>query len=166
MGIVVVPYDERWPEMFELEAARLRVVLGDEVVAIHHIGSTAVPGMIAKPIIDVLVEAENLGRIDGFDDCMEQNGYVPMGEFGIKGRRFFIRSEVEKRIAHVHVFEAGDPHVARHTDFRDYIISSPGDARVYARLKTELTMRYPDDRDAYTKGKEEFIRTATRRSNA
>lgn len=77
--------------MFRVEADRIVAVLDQEVVAIHHIGSTAIPGISAKPIIDMLVEVQDIEKIDDFNEKMIKRGYRPQGEFGVAGRRFFIK---------------------------------------------------------------------------
>ena len=87
--IVVVDYRPEWAEAFEREAARIANVLGENMVAIHHIGSTSVPGLCAKPIIDIMPVVRDIGAVDECNEGFIALGYTPMGEFGIPGRRYF-----------------------------------------------------------------------------
>ena len=91
--IEVVPYNARWPILFEEEADSIASIFGHEVVAIQHIGSTAIPNLRARSIIDILVEIHNIEKIDDFNEKLRQLGYLPKGEFGIAGRRFIIRGD-------------------------------------------------------------------------
>lgn len=164
--IQVVPYDSRWPERFAREADRLRAIFGAQVVAIHHIGSTAIPNVSAKPIIDVLVEVVSIEAIDAFNQEMIERGYLPKGEFGIPGRRFFIKGTEERRFHHVHVFQAGDPEMERHLAFRDYMIAHPDEAEAYTVLKRELAREFPHDAEGYMAGKNDFVVEVERKALA
>jgi GrpB-like predicted nucleotidyltransferase (UPF0157 family) len=164
--ITVVPYDPHWPDLFRAEANELAEILGEEMVAIHHIGSTAIPGIHAKPIIDILVEVEDIERIDAFNQQMTKRGYLPKGEFGIRGRRFFMKGTEENRTHHVHVFQTGDPEFERHLAFRDYLRAHPEEAQAYSRLKQELARRFPHDIDSYMAGKNDWIKETERKAKA
>ena len=154
----VVPHDPAWGEAFEAEAAALRSALGDEALAVHHIGSTSVPNLRAKPTIDVLVEAREIGNLDGLEAEMAGKGYEVWGEYGISGRRFFTRDRGPDRLCNVHAFEAGTPEVERHLAFRDYLREYPQTARAYGDLKGNLAERFPADMEAYMDGKDAFIK--------
>jgi len=156
--IEVVPYDPDWPNLFRVEADRIVAVLGHEVVAIHHIGSTAIPGISAKPIIDMLVEVQDIKKIDDFNEEMIKRGYRPQGEFGIPGRRFFIKGGDATRTHHIHTFQTGHPGIEQHLNFRDYMIAHPEEAQAYSRLKEELARRFPHDIEGYMAGKDGFIK--------
>ena len=162
--IEVVPYNPRWRVLFEGVASELIEVFGEEVVAIHHVGSTAIPNISAKPIIDVLVEVWCIERIDEFDPKMAERGYLPKGEFGIRGRRFFIKGDEEQRTHHIHVFQTGNPEVERHIAFRDHMIAHPEEAEAYSRLKEKLARRFPHDIEGYMAGKDEFIKKIERKA--
>jgi len=164
--VQVVPPNPRWAALFQAEAAIITQALGQEVVAIHHIGSTAIPGISAKPIIDILVDVRDILRIDACNPAMLRLGYEPKGEYGIPGRRFFIKGGDEQRSHHVHVFQCGNPEIQRHLDFRDYLIAHPETAQEYSQLKQELARRFPTDIDAYMAGKDAFIREIDRRACA
>jgi len=164
--IVVVPHDPQWSKLFEDAVEELTAILGWEILAVHHIGSTAIHGILAKPIIDVLVEVQAIERIDGFNDVMVERGYIPKGAFGIAGRRFFIKGTETHRTHHVHMFERGEPRVDRHLRFRDYLRAHPDEAEAYGRLKEGLARRFPHDIDGYMAGKDEFIKEIERKAEA
>jgi GrpB-like predicted nucleotidyltransferase (UPF0157 family) len=156
--IVVVPYDLRWPEMYRAEAAQLTAIFGPELISIHHIGSTSIPGLSAKPIIDLMPLVRDIEMVARFDSAMIQLGYQPMGENGIPGRRYFVKGGDLNRTHHVHTYESGNPEVARHLDFRDYLIAHPEEAQEYASIKQQLARQFPHDIDSYMAGKDAFIK--------
>ena len=157
-----MPHDPTWKEMFEAEAAAVRSALGDEALAVHHIGSTSVPGLAAKPTIDVLVEVREIRTLDGLEGAMAEKGYEARGEYGIPGRRFFTRERGSRRICNVHAFEAGTAEVERHLAFRDHLIQNPQTARAYGDLKKDLAEKFPTDMEAYMRGKDAFVKEAER----
>jgi GrpB-like predicted nucleotidyltransferase (UPF0157 family) len=155
----VVPHNPRWREASEVESKRVTDVLGENVVAIHHIGSTAIPGIYAKPIIDLLVEVKDIIKVDEQSSAMASLGYEVMGEFGIPGRRYFRKnSEDGVRTHHIHTFKVGSEQVKRHLAFRDYMIAHPEDAQRYSELKRGLAREYPTNIDRYMDGKDAFIK--------
>jgi GrpB-like predicted nucleotidyltransferase (UPF0157 family) len=157
--VVVVPYDPTWPGEFEAESKRILRALGDNVVSVHHMGSTAVPGLFAKPIIDVLLEVHDIVCLDGQTGAMEDLGYEAMGEFGIPGRRYFRKCDRSGvRTHHVHAFQVGSAEIERHLAFRDYMVAHPAEAQAYGALKRELARAHPDDRQAYMDGKDAFVK--------
>ncbi|HEU4882801.1 MAG TPA: GrpB family protein [Longimicrobium sp.] len=163
--VEVVPHDPRWRDAFEVESKHITAALGENVVAIHHIGSTAIPDIHAKPIIDLLVEVRDIAAVDGRGAAMEALGYQVMGEYGIPGRRYFRKDDQDGiRTHHVHVFRAGSGEVARHLAFRDYMIVHPADARRYSELKQRLAAEHPTSADAYMDGKDGFIQQVDRRA--
>ena len=162
--VEVVPYDPNWAESFQAEADEIRRILGQEVVAVHHIGSTAIPNLSAKPIVDLLVEVRDIEKIDAFNGKMSQLGYLPKGENGIPGRRFFIKGNEENRTHHIHFYRSGHPEVERHLDFRDYMIAHPYEAYAYSQLKIMLAQEFPTDIDGYNTGKTQFIKEVDRKA--
>ena len=115
-----VPYDPLWRKAFEAEAKNVGSVLGENVVAIHHIGSTAIPNIYAKPVIDLLVEVKDITEVDGRSLAIEALDYEVMGEFGISGRRYFRKDKEEGIRTHqIHAFETGSAEIERHIAFRD-----------------------------------------------
>jgi GrpB-like predicted nucleotidyltransferase (UPF0157 family) len=155
--VEVVPYDESWAVLYQDEAEVVHTALGEVVLEIHHIGSTAIPGMWAKPVIDILVVVSDIGEVDGRNSHMKAAGYEAKGEFGIKNRRFFTKGG-DKRSHHVHVFQKGSPEIGRHLDFRDFIIAHPERAARYAELKRSLADKFRTDIDAYCDGKDSFLK--------
>jgi GrpB-like predicted nucleotidyltransferase (UPF0157 family)/GNAT superfamily N-acetyltransferase len=160
--VEVVGYNPDWPVQFEGEAARLRSVFDAELVALHPIGSTAVPGLAAKPVIDILVEVRDIQRVDGLNPAMEALGYTARGEMDIPGRRFFSRQMGEERTHHVHVFQSGSAHIERHLAFRDFLRTHPAAARRYGELKLALAERFPADIVGYMEGKDAFVKQTER----
>lgn len=157
--VEVVPHNPKWRDAFEVESKYIADVLGENCVAIHHIGSTAIPGISAKPIIDILVEVQDITKVDEQNSVMKSLGYEVMGEYGIPCRRFFRKdSKEDVRTHHIHIFEIGSPQIARHLAFRDYMIAHPEDAQKYSELKRDLAEKYPHNIDEYMDGKDSFIK--------
>ena len=163
--VEVVPHDPRWRDAFEAEAKHVAAALGENVVAVHHVGSTAIPDIHAKPIVDLLVEVGDIAEVDGRSAAMESIGYEVMGEYGIPGRRYFRKDNREcTRTHHVHAFEAGSEEAERHLAFRDYMIAHPAEAQRYSDLKRRLAEEHPQSMDGYMDGKDDFIKEIDRRA--
>lgn len=157
--VEVVPHNPTWKAAFEEASQQIAKTLGDNAVVIHHIGSTSIPGIYAKPIIDLLAEVTTIAQIDAKSDAMRQIGYEAMGEYGIPGRRYFCKHDSDGiRTHHVHMFGLGSPQIERHLAFRDYLIAHPEDAQTYSTLKRQLAETYPTDIEAYMDGKDGFIK--------
>jgi GrpB-like predicted nucleotidyltransferase (UPF0157 family) len=157
--IRVVPHDASWARSFDTEARRIADAVGDVVVRLHHIGSTAITGIRAKPIIDILMEVSELSELDRRTSQLEALGYEAMGEFGSPGRRYFRREDQAGTRTHqVHAFLAGSDGVDRHLAFRDYMIAYPQVAQLYGELKQRLAEQFPNDIHAYMDGKDSFIK--------
>jgi len=157
-NVLIVPYNEEWPKMYKEEINRILPVLKNEIISMHHIGSTSIPGMWAKPIIDILLEVNEITRLDEREEAMVNLGYEPRGELGIPGRRYFSREEPEDiRTHHIHAFQSGNPGIERHLAFRDYMIANPEAALQYINLKRKLARQYPMDIASYVEGKESFV---------
>jgi GrpB-like predicted nucleotidyltransferase (UPF0157 family) len=152
----VVDYDPRWPAAAAAEIERLKHALSDVLIRAHHIGSTAVPGLAAKPVIDLLLEVASLSQLDALDDAMRMLGYEPRGEFGIVGRRYYPKGG-DRRTHHVHAFRIEDPHVAEHLTFRDYLRVRPQVAAEYGRVKREAAASHRHDSEGYVSQKAEFV---------
>ena len=156
-NIVVVPYNPGWPDKFQREAKKLAAIFGPELIAIHHVGSTAIPGIMAKPIIDIMPIVQHIERVDALNPALIKLGYEPRGENGISGRRYFAKGGDLNRTHHIHAYQADNPEVTRHLDFRDYLIAHPRLAQQYAQLKVELAKQFPHDIFGYMAGKDAFI---------
>lgn len=163
--VEVVPHNPQWREAFAAEATQVAAALDDIVVAIHHIGSTAIPDIYAKPVVDLLVEVRDVTEVDGRSSAMESLGYEVMGEYGIAGRRYFRKDNPQGTRTHnLHAFAAGAAEVERHLAFRDYMIAHPADAQRYSELKRRLAEEHPQSMDGYMDGKDGFIKEMDRRA--
>lgn len=157
--IVLVAHDPGWAEEFARESTVVALGFGDLLVELHHIGSTAIPGIEAKPVIDMLAVVTDIGLVDVRSPRLEELGYEAMGEFGIPGRRYFRKNSPSSVRTHqIHSLEVGSPEIERHLAFRDFLRAHPEHAKKYAAVKREMGERYPHDMAAYTDGKSEFIR--------
>lgn len=164
MHVRVEPYNPDWPAAFQREAARLRPVFGKNLVALHHIGSTAVPGLAAKPILDIMPVVWELEQVDERTRQFERLGYECLGEFGIPGRRYFRKGGAD-RTHQIHVFAASDgDNIRRHLAVRDYLRSHPAEASAYGALKRELAARFPEDIEGYCDGKDAFVKALEQRA--
>ncbi len=166
--VQIVDYDPRWPAMFEDEKSRIMDAVGEWLVDVQHVGSTSVPGLAAKPIIDMMPTLRDLGDARHCIAPLEALGYeyVPQFETILPERRYFRRGEVQIYSHHVHMVQADTAFWRRHIEFRDYLREHPEAAREYAALKRELAERYRTDRVAYTDAKTEFIRGIEARAAA
>ena len=153
----VVRYDPSWPELYIAEAARLSTVLSRHGVRamLEHTGSTAVPGLVAKPVLDILAGRNIEDSRDAVIEAIEAAGYQYRGEQGIPGRDFFRRGN--PRQYHIHLTHVGSEFWIDHLAFRDYLRVNPEAAERYAVLKLELAAAHPHDREAYIEGKTDFV---------
>ncbi len=160
--VVLVPYDRAWPRRFAEERDVIARALGDHAVAIEHIGSTAVPGLLAKPILDILVGIRRLSEAPACIAALEPLGYEyrPDAEAEIPERRYFDKGPPAARTHHLHMVEFGSPFWMRHLLFRNFLRLHPERAAAYAALKAELAAKYTADRIAYTEAKAPFIEAA------
>jgi GrpB-like predicted nucleotidyltransferase (UPF0157 family) len=165
--VLVVPHNVGWQEAFEHEAAQIAKALGEIIFSIHHVGSTAIPDIYAKPILDLLIEVTDVAKVDAQTAQMVVLGYEALGEYGLPGRRYFRKTtEAGLRTHHIHMFAAGTAEVERHLAFRDYLIANPAIAQRYSQLKQQLAAQHPTDIEAYMDGKDPFIRTVEQQALA
>ena len=157
MIIKVVKYNPDWVRQFELESSQLKKMLGDELVHIHHIGSTAVPGLQAKPVIDIILEVRAIQNLDNRKIQFEALGYEVMGEYGIPGRRYF-RKGGDHRTHHIHAFQVDDSNILRHLAFRDYLIEHDEIAKEYGALKVLIAKRCNNNNEQYCDEKDAFVK--------
>lgn len=158
--VTVVPYQDHWPQAFACAQVALLKVLGSTALALHHIGSTAVPGLAAKPILDLLLEVTDLAALDNQTAVLAALGYVGKGENGIAGRRYFYKNtppESNQRSHHLHVFVRAAPQVRQHLALRDYLRQNPAAVAEYSALKQALARQFPNDTQSYQAGKDHFI---------
>ena len=165
--IVVVPYDEAWPSLYEEERARIERAIGPWVKEIEHVGSTAVSGLAAKPIIDIMVGVKSLEDSPILVEHLVGIGYeyVPEFEQVLPLRRYFRKMREGRRTHQIHLVERTNAEWwDRHLLFRDYLRAYPEVAEEYARLKYELSERFGEDREAYTDAKTGFISEVVHRA--
>ncbi|MBC7894180.1 MAG: GrpB family protein [Cytophagaceae bacterium] len=163
--IVLAEHDPAWTSAFSIEAASVAATLGDALLALHHVGSTAIVGIRAKPVIDMLAVVTDVSRLDAMPNVLAGLGYEAKGEFGIPGRRYFRKdSEAGVRTHQIHAFGEGSREIQRHVDFRDYLRAHPVDARAYEALKLDLAVQCNGDMELYGDGKTMFIRDIERRA--
>ncbi len=159
--ISISNYDPRWPLLYEEEKALILGAIGDKIVAIEHVGSTAVPGLGAKPVIDIMVAVEKLADVEDFVTPLAAIGYKPEKEVTIPDRRFFNKGPQERH-RHLHISEMNSEFWKRHIVFRDYLRAHPETVREYYDLKRRLAVKFEDDREAYTDAKSAFIEEVIR----
>jgi GrpB-like predicted nucleotidyltransferase (UPF0157 family) len=167
MTVIVVPYDPAWRDAFRCEAEAIMSALGSTALEVQHIGSTAIYGITAKPIIDMLLVVRDLAELDGKTAALEAMRYEAKGEFGILGRRYFRKADARgNRTHHLHSFRHGDPEGERHTAFRDYMNAHPDCASAYGQLKLTLAAQHANNSEAYVDGKDAFVKEHERKALA
>lgn len=164
--VIVVPHNPQWSREYLEEATKLAILFVEELLGIYHIGSTAIPMIQAKPIIDILLEVRDLARIELYYPQMAESGYEALGEFGLPGRRFFTRGGNLHRTHNIHIFQTGDPEIERCLNFRDYLIAHPAEAMIYSEMKRTLAQQFPADITSYVHGKDAFIKEVIRKAQA
>lgn len=155
--IKVNRYCSHWIQLFQDEKIKIEQALNKQnICEIHHIGSTAVPGLCAKPIIDILLVIKSLDELENQVCALERLDYIAKGEAGIKGRRFYLKGEVD-RTHHLHAFQVGCEHIQRHLAFRDYLIEFPKVKAEYAAIKQRAAQLCNHDIKKYMAYKHSFI---------
>jgi GrpB-like predicted nucleotidyltransferase (UPF0157 family) len=157
--ILVLEYDPQWPTLFKKEKEAILAALGRRLLMVEHIGSTAVPGLAAKPVIDIAVGIQSLAESPILIPCIESLGYIydPILEQLVPERRFFWKGTPKVHTYHLHLAEPDHPVLLRPLRFRDYLRRHPDVAEKYGLLKRELAKRCGQDMDAYVNGKTAFI---------
>jgi GrpB-like predicted nucleotidyltransferase (UPF0157 family) len=164
--IVVVPYDPKWPGEYEALAAVLWTAVKDVALSIEHVGSTSVPGLAAKPILDVDIVLRDAGDLPAVAERLEALGYVHNGDQGCPGRTAFkypdssVPRDGSGRVwmtHHLYVCQKDNVYYVRHVGFRDYLRAHPETVAEYGRIKLELAEQFRNDRDGYTEAKTDFV---------
>ena len=155
------PPDPAWANVFERERTRLHTLLPGVFVQIEHIGSTAVPGLVAKPVVDIMAGVESLAGVDALIDALCANGYTTSREFNasLTDRKWLMRWRNGHRTHHLHIVVRGGTPWTDRLAFRDALRRDPHLAHRYAALKTMLARKHQGDREAYTDAKADFVRT-------
>ena len=154
--VVVVEYDPAWPQEFEALRARVWPVVADVALRIEHVGSTSVPGLAAKPIIDMTVVVPARVQVPGAIERLASLGYVHRGNLGIENREAFDHPPTLRR-HNLYVCPEGTIGIVNQVAVRDHLRAHPEQAAQYAALKQRLAERYPSDIDAYVVGKTAFV---------
>jgi len=155
----LVPYQPAWRECFEEEARRLRAALGGHMIAIEHVGSTAIEGMGAKPVLDIVVAVGSIADAAIFEQPLAPLGYEGGRDPEAPERLYFVKRTPDGRSTHhLNLTEMGSECWVSHVRFRDYLRSHPEARAEYQELKAELARKFADQRRAYTDGKAEFIK--------
>ncbi len=157
------PYDSQWSKEFEKEKAEIQNTVGGHILSIDHIGSTAIPGLCAKPILDILIGLDDFEHGFHCVSGLEELGYTFRGENGIPGRHYFRKGS--PRTHHLHMFARNSQEWQQHILFRDYLRAHAAQRDSYAELKTALAKRYPENREQYLEGKAAFIQNIIQLAN-
>ena len=160
-------YNPNWANEFKKKAQLLRSIFGDEVIDIQHIGSTSIPGMMAKPQIDILVIVKDLTRVKNYYDAMSRAGFTPRGTdyVGVGDEYFTEDAPSGERVTSVHVFPQGHPKISEYLNLRDYLKNHKQDRDLYIETKKKLYQQHSENYAAYDSGKNEVIKTIIRRVN-
>ena len=159
-SVRLAPHDPQWAEQARAETRALAAALGPNPLAVHHIGSTAIPGIVAKPVIDLMPVVASLATFDHQREVMETLGYLWRGEGGLAGRRYCTRNDPMsgRRLIQVHAYEDGSFDIGRHLAFRDYLRERPDMAAAYQEEKMRCRALCPEDKSAYSDCKSDWIR--------
>jgi GrpB-like predicted nucleotidyltransferase (UPF0157 family) len=161
IAVELAPHSPQWARDAEQEAARIKSATGAVIVVVHHIGSTSIPGIRAKPIVDLMPLVSSLAELDALREKIEALGYEWFGEYGIPGRRYCKRDDPTsgRRLVQLHFFEARSPEVRRHLVFRDYLRLHPDIAKAYEAEKLRCQRLYPGNSHAYSDAKSAWIQS-------
>jgi GrpB-like predicted nucleotidyltransferase (UPF0157 family) len=160
IAVELVPHSSEWAALAQTESARLKAALGDTLLRVEHMGSTSIPGIMAKPIIDLIPVVASLDALDAAQSNIEALGYDYLGEFSIPTRRYCRLNDPQtgKRKFQLHCFAADSPQIARHLAFRDYLRAHPAKAREYEVEKQRAAKLHPDDTLKYNDAKNDWIK--------
>lgn len=161
--IIIEDYDPRWPQLFEMLRSRIAAVLDELALSIEHVGSTAVPGLAAKPIVDIDVLLKSSTDLPVVIRKLADVGYQHRGDLGVSGREAF-RTKSDDVHHHLYVCPPGGREYERHIAFRNYLRAHVADANAYALLKRELASRFVNDREAYNEAKSGFVQEILQRT--
>ena len=157
-GIVELEeYNPKWADDYKKEEKLLKEVLGDKIIEIHHIGSTSIPGLKAKPVIDILIVIKSLNDISEIEEILKNYDYENRGRQGVSDRYFFAKGSEDARTHYIHFVEPNSNTYYNQVYFKKYLIEHPEYIKKYCDLKQDLASKYANERPKYTQGKNEFI---------
>jgi len=149
------PFSDKWAQLFQDEVNNLKMIFGDQITQFEHFGSTSVPGMLAKPVIDMMCIVNEIQAVDALNERMNALAYDIAGEWGISGRRLF-RKGGDNRTHHIHFYQSDNPQIERHLVFRDYLRVHPEEVARYSHFKEELARQF-DKTSGYSPAKKAFV---------
>jgi len=164
LPVELCPPSPKWAETARAESARLKEALGDVLITVHHIGSTAIPGILAKPIVDLIPVVTDLASLDAREEAVRALGYKWHGEFGLPGRRYCTLTDpaTGKRKVQLHCYAEGAEGLPRHLAFRDYLRAHPAIAKDYEAEKVRAAALHPDNVLDYNGAKNDWIKRTER----
>lgn len=162
------PYNSEWPQWYKKAESEILKAFDSRLLGLrlYHIGSTSIPQMMAKPIIDILGEVKNRHEIENRASALTALSYEFKGEFGIADRVYFSREKSDSIPVHLHFFSQGHWQIKKHLLFRDFLIHSPSAAEAYRQKKVDLLLEFPNNREAYQNGKKVIIDDLMERAKA
>ncbi|MCR8659032.1 GrpB family protein [Paenibacillus endoradicis] len=155
MKVRLTPFSDKWAQMFQDEVNNLKAIFEELIINFEHFGSTSVPGMKAKPVIDMMCIVNEISIVDSFNEKMNALGYDIAGEWGIDRRRLF-RKGGDNRTHHIHFYQFNNPQIERHLVFRDYLRSHPEEVARYSQFKEEIARQF-ENTSGYSPAKKAFV---------
>lgn len=158
--MLVVPYNQVWSVLYNTEKELLESVFKELIIDIQHFGSTAIKGMSAKPIIDIMIVAKDIDQIDSYDELMERKGYSARGENGIEGRRYYVKPDPDNsgnHTHHIHIYQKGNSHISDELLFRDYLRGDRQSFKEYEQIKLEASLIYRNSPKDYVEAKNDCV---------
>ena len=157
--IVVVPFNNDWARLYDIEKEILIKIFGNLILDIQHFGSTSIIGMSAKPTIDVMIVVDTIEAVDAYNEEMIAQGFSIRGESGIPGRRFFVRlkGDGENHATHVHIYEKGNFHIYDELMFRDFLALDRESFEKYEKIKVEAADKFKYSPDEYVEAKSNCV---------
>ncbi|MBU1038637.1 GrpB family protein [Patescibacteria group bacterium] len=163
--VKLVKYDPKWRQNFRMESKKIQKIFGGDVIEAQHVGSTAIPGILAKPIIDIAIVVPSLCRVRHYVKKLKGIGYKIKKDDTRKERLFFTKGPERQRTYYLHIGEIGSSYVKNMVLFRDYLCNNEDMAKKYSALKENLAIKYQNNREIYSKKKEKMIKETIKRSN-
>lgn len=157
-------YTDEWSSLYKIEEETLKSLIKEYFIDIQHIGSTSVEGLKAKPIIDIIIGVKNFNHIEKIVEKLQQGGYIYRPNASTKERILFVKGSEEERTHHIHIVQWMDEEWNNNILFRDYLRKYSKVAKEYSELKDRLAELFTEDRNSYTRGKNQFIQGVIERA--